>query len=69
MLLMLLNRKHETEGELLEFGSARQCTEETYLDNKETTYYGRALAVIRKVDESVVVSATGNTLPKTTKQF
>ncbi len=34
-------------GELLGFGSANPCTEERYTDGAFTTYYGRALAVVR----------------------
>ena len=34
-------------GELLSFGSANPCTEEMYHTGSFTTYYGRALAVIR----------------------
>lgn len=35
-------------GELLGFGSANPCTEEQYHTGVFTTYYGRALAVVRK---------------------
>ena len=34
-------------GELLAFGSANPCTEEQYNTGSFTTYYGRALAVVR----------------------
>ena len=34
-------------GELLAFGSANPCTEEQYHTGNFTTYYGRALAVVR----------------------
>ena len=34
-------------GELLAFGSANPCTEEQYHTGTFTTYYGRALAVVR----------------------
>lgn len=37
-------------GELLAFGSANPCTEEAYLSGSFTTYYGRALAVVRAQD-------------------
>ncbi len=36
-----------TGGELLAFGSANPCTEEQYHTGSFTTYYGRALAIIR----------------------
>ena len=36
-----------TGGELLAFGSANPCTEEQYHTGSFTTYYGRALAVVR----------------------
>ncbi len=38
---------HVVGGELLAFGSANPRTEESYLDGCFTTYYGRALAVVR----------------------
>ena len=34
-------------GELLAFGSANPCTEEEYHTGSFTTYYGRALAIVR----------------------
>ena len=34
-------------GELLAFGSANPCTEEQYHTGSFTTYYGRALAIVR----------------------
>lgn len=34
-------------GELLAFGSANPCTEEQYHTGEFTTYYGRALAIVR----------------------
>lgn len=34
-------------GELLAFGSANPCTEEQYHNGTFTTYYGRALAIVR----------------------
>ena len=46
-------------GELLAFGSANPCTEEQYHTGSFTTYYGRALAVIRAGKTgSVKVSVT-----------
>lgn len=46
-------------GELLAFGSASPRTEETYDAGSFTTYYGRAMAVIRaEAGKQIVVSAT-----------
>ena len=41
---------HVEGGELLAFGSANPCTEEQYHTGTCTTYYGRALAVVRAGD-------------------
>ena len=41
-------------GELLAFGSANPCTEEQYHTGSFTTYYGRALAVIRAGERGTV---------------
>lgn len=41
-------------GELLAFGSANPCTEEQYQSGSFTTYYGRALAVVRAGDRGQV---------------
>ncbi len=50
-------------GELLAFGSANPCTEEQYHSGSFTTYYGRALAVVRAGEAgSVKVSAAGGDL-------
>lgn len=48
-------------GELLGFGSANPRTEESYLTGRFTTYYGRALAIVRGADAVVTVrgSASG----------
>ena len=48
-------------GELLGFGSANPCHEEQYHTGSFTSYYGRALAVVRKTTEklSVTVHAEG----------
>lgn len=52
-------------GELLGFGSANPRTEETYLAGRTTTYYGRALAVIRVGnDNQVRANVTGKTLKR-----
>ena len=46
-------------GELLAFGSANPCTEEQYHTGSFTTYYGRALAVVRAGETGFVkVTAT-----------
>lgn len=47
-------------GELLGFGSANPCTEESYHTGSFTTYYGRALAVVR-VRGPVTVAVTDGT--------
>ena len=41
-------------GELLAFGSANPCTEEQYHTGSFTTYYGRALAVVRAGETGTV---------------
>lgn len=46
-----------TGGELLGFGSANPCHEEQYHTGSFTTYYGRALAVVR-VTEDTTISVT-----------
>lgn len=48
-------------GELLGFGSANPCHKEQYHTGSFTSYYGRALAVVRKTTEnlSVTVRAEG----------
>lgn len=52
-----------TGGELLAFGSANPCTEEAYHTGSFTTYYGRALAVIRAGSAgTVVVEATDGSI-------
>ena len=46
-------------GELLAFGSANPCTEEQYHSGSFTSYYGRALAVVRAGESgSVKITAT-----------
>lgn len=50
-------------GELLGFGSARQRTEESYLDKEETACYGRTLAAVRVKDRQLSILAKGTTLP------
>ena len=41
-------------GELLAFGSANPCTEEQYHTGSFTTYYGRALAIVRAGDSGII---------------
>ena len=49
-------------GELLGFGSANPCTEEQYHTGSFTTYYGRALAVVRAgSDRSLKVTVKDGT--------
>lgn len=49
-------------GELLAFGSANPCTEEQYHTGTFTTYYGRALAIVRAtMGANLRVIATGDT--------
>ena len=46
-------------GEFLAFGSANPCTEEQYHTGSFTTFYGRALAIVRAGGTGqVVVKAT-----------
>ncbi len=50
-------------GELLGFGSAIPCTEETFYSGKYTTYYGRALAAVRLGENGeTTVQVLGNGL-------
>ena len=50
-------------GELLAFGSANPCTEEQYHTGSFTSYYGRALAVVRAGTSAAlkITAADGNT--------
>lgn len=57
-----------TGGELLAFGSANPCTEERYDSGSFTTYYGRALAIVRAQKPGRVeisISGTGLETVKT----
>jgi len=46
-------------GELLAFGSANPCTEEQYHTGSFTTYYGRALAIVRAGEaDGLTITAT-----------
>lgn len=49
-----------TGGELLAFGSANPATEENYLGTEFTTYYGRALAVVRRTSDDVRLNVSGD---------
>lgn len=50
-----------TGGELMAFGSANPCTQESYNEGAFTTYYGRALAVIRtgNIENTVITVSDG----------
>ena len=53
-------------AELLAFGSANPCTEEQYHTGSFTTYYGRALAVVRAGESgTVLIAATDGKLTGT----
>ena len=57
-------------GELLAFGSANPCTTEEYHVGRFTSYYGRALAVVRAGESgqlTVTVSAQGGSAAATVK--
>lgn len=50
-------------GKLLAFGSANPRTEETFNSGSYTTYYGRALAVVRSVEKSIMkITVTGENI-------
>ena len=49
-------------GDLLGFGSANPRTEESFLDGKYTTYYGRSQAVIKVQDKELKISVKGMNL-------
>ncbi len=49
-----------TGGELLAFGSANPCTEETYHTGTFTTYYGRALAIVRAGQNTRIAVTDGS---------
>ena len=55
-----------TGGELLAFGSANPCTEEQYHTGSFTTYYGRALAVVR-AGNTGAIKITANDGKQTTE--
>lgn len=48
-------------GELLAFGSANPCTEEQYHTGSFTTFYGRALAIVRMGKGDLKLAATDGT--------
>ena len=58
-------------GALLAFGSANPCTTEEYHTGQFTTYYGRALAIVRAGDSGIMtVKATdGNSSAAADIQF
>ena len=53
-------------GELLGFGSANPCHKEQYHTGTFTSYYGRALAVVRKTAESLSVTVCAEGLSPVT---
>ena len=57
-------------GELLAFGSANPRTEECFDDGEYSTYYGRALAVVRAGEEGMIeIIVTGEKETVTEKIF
>ena len=57
-----------TGGELLAFGSANPCTEEQYHTGSFTTFYGRALAIVRADEKgSVTITASDGNNTETVK--
>lgn len=53
-------------GELLGFGSGNPCHEEEYHTGTFTSYYGRALAVVRKISETMSVTVNAEHLAPVT---
>lgn len=51
-------------GELLGFGSANPCTEEQYHTGSFTTYYGRALAIVRVLGNTTITVTDGKETAK-----
>jgi hypothetical protein len=52
-------------GRLLAFGSANPRTEENYLEGSFTTYYGRALAVVRAAQSgTLTITVRGKDMPE-----
>lgn len=58
-----------TGGELLAFGSANPRTEERFYEGEYTTYYGRALAVVRCGGQGKLEITVGNRDKKKTAQI
>lgn len=58
-----------TGGELLAFGSANPRTEERFHEGEYTTYYGRALAVVRCGGQGKLEITVGNRDKKKTAQI
>ncbi len=56
-------------GDLLAFGSANPCTEESYLSGNYTTYYGRAQAVVRVRDDICRITVSGSGLHTVTHEL
>lgn len=56
-------------GELLGFGSANPCTEESFVAGEYTTYYGRAQAVIRALNADIVKITIISDGDKVTKEI
>ena len=52
------------DGELLGFGSANPCTEEQYHTGTFTTYYGRALAIVRVLGNTTITVTDGKETAK-----
>ena len=52
------------DGELLGFGSANPCTEEQYHTGSFTTYYGRALAIVRVLGNTTITVTDGKETAK-----
>lgn len=58
-----------TGGELLAFGNANPRTEERFHEGEYTTYYGRALAVVRCGGQGKLEITVGNRDKKKTAQI
>lgn len=56
-------------GELLGFGSANPCHEEQYHTGSFTSYYGRALAIVRKTTEKLSVTVHAEGLDPVTEEI
>lgn len=56
-------------AELLAFGSAKAKTEETFLSESHTTYYGKSQAVIRMKHNHAKITVSGENLKTVTKEI